>query len=122
MRCRTLRHLDGGRCAVDHQPAAVPSVAIELLELVAAAAGGRGHRRGSRCSISSPAAARLSPGPPHWTMLWLVFVNAGTISTYIAAARGGPAHDAELSGDRRRARLRLGRLVPLSGTSPRPAI
>ncbi len=29
-----------------------------------------------------------------WTLLWLGFVNAGTVLIYIAAACGGPTHDA----------------------------
>ena len=33
----------------------------------------------------------------HWTLLWLVFVNAGAVLTYAAAAYGGATHDAELS-------------------------
>lgn len=33
----------------------------------------------------------------HWTLIWLVFVNAGTVLTYVAAACGGPTRDAELS-------------------------
>lgn len=33
----------------------------------------------------------------HWTLLWLVFVNAGTVLTYVAAAYGGAARDAELA-------------------------
>lgn len=33
----------------------------------------------------------------HWTLIWLVFVNAGTVLTYVAAAYGGAARDAELS-------------------------
>lgn len=32
----------------------------------------------------------------HWTLLWLIFVNAGTVFIYIAAACGGPTHDAML--------------------------
>lgn len=30
----------------------------------------------------------------HWTLLWLVFVNAGTVLVYLAAACGGSTHDA----------------------------
>ncbi len=33
----------------------------------------------------------------HWTLLWLIFVNAGTVLVYIAAACGGRAHDATLA-------------------------
>jgi hypothetical protein len=33
----------------------------------------------------------------HWTLAWLVFVNAGTVLTYIAATCGGPVHDATLT-------------------------
>ena len=32
-----------------------------------------------------------------WALLWAVFSNAGEVLTYIAAACGGPAHDAELA-------------------------
>jgi hypothetical protein len=32
----------------------------------------------------------------HWTLLWLIFVNAGTVFIYIAAVCGGRAHDAML--------------------------
>ena len=45
-----------------------------------------------RLSGRSMALARAA----HWTLLWLLFVNAGTILTYIAAARGGRTHDALL--------------------------
>jgi hypothetical protein len=37
----------------------------------------------------SPALARAA----HWTLLWLLFVNAGTVLTYIAAAGGRPLND-----------------------------
>lgn len=33
----------------------------------------------------------------HWTLLWLIFVNAGTVLIYIAAACGGRTHDATLA-------------------------
>jgi hypothetical protein len=33
----------------------------------------------------------------HWTLAWLVFVNAGTVLTYIAGACGGATHDARLT-------------------------
>ena len=33
----------------------------------------------------------------HWTLLWLLFVNAGTVLTYIAATCGEPVHDAMLT-------------------------
>jgi membrane-associated phospholipid phosphatase len=33
----------------------------------------------------------------HWTLAWLVFVNAGTVLTYIAATCGGLVHDATLT-------------------------
>jgi hypothetical protein len=33
----------------------------------------------------------------HWTLLWLIFVNAGTVLIYTAAARGGRTHDATLA-------------------------
>jgi len=32
-----------------------------------------------------------------WTLLWVIFSNAGDVLTYIAAACGGRTHDAELS-------------------------
>ncbi len=32
-----------------------------------------------------------------WTLLWAIFSNAGEVLTYIAAACGGPTHDAELA-------------------------
>jgi hypothetical protein len=33
----------------------------------------------------------------HWTVLWLFFVNAGTLLTYIAATCGGTLHDTTLA-------------------------
>jgi hypothetical protein len=33
----------------------------------------------------------------HWTLLWLVFLNAGTVLTYIAATCGGPIYDRAFS-------------------------
>ncbi len=33
----------------------------------------------------------------HWTLAWLVFVNAGTVLTYIAATYGGSVHDTTLT-------------------------
>jgi PAP2 superfamily len=33
----------------------------------------------------------------HWTLLWLIFVNAGTVLTYIAGACGGHLYDAPLA-------------------------
>jgi PAP2 superfamily len=33
----------------------------------------------------------------HWTLLWLIFVNAGTVLIYTAAACGGRTHDATLA-------------------------
>ncbi|HEU0155538.1 MAG TPA: phosphatase PAP2 family protein, partial [Stellaceae bacterium] len=33
----------------------------------------------------------------HWALLWIAFANAGAILTYVAAAAGGPPHDAVLS-------------------------
>jgi hypothetical protein len=33
----------------------------------------------------------------HWSLLWLIFVNAGTVLIYTAAARGGRVHDATLA-------------------------
>lgn len=41
----------------------------------------------------SPALARAA----QWTLAWLVFVNAGTILTYVAAGGGGPLHDTALA-------------------------
>jgi len=41
----------------------------------------------------SPALARAA----HWTLAWLVFVNAGTILTYVAAAGGAPLRDPALA-------------------------
>ena len=41
----------------------------------------------------SPALARAA----HWTLAWLVFVNAGTILTYVAAAGGGALCDTALA-------------------------
>jgi hypothetical protein len=32
-----------------------------------------------------------------WTLLWVIFTNAGEVLTYIAAACGGHTHDAELA-------------------------
>lgn len=32
-----------------------------------------------------------------WTLLWAVFTTAGTVLIYVAAACGGPSHDAELA-------------------------
>ena len=32
-----------------------------------------------------------------WALLWAIFSNAGAVLTYIAAACGGPTHDAELA-------------------------
>jgi len=29
----------------------------------------------------------------HWVLLWLIFVNAGTVLIYVAAVCGGPTHD-----------------------------
>jgi hypothetical protein len=40
----------------------------------------------------SPALARAA----HWALIWLAFVNAGTVLIYVAAACGGRAHDATL--------------------------
>ena len=33
----------------------------------------------------------------HWTLLWLIFVDAGTVLTYITAACGGRPDDATLA-------------------------
>ena len=33
----------------------------------------------------------------YWTLLWLLFVNAGTVLIYVAAACGGTAHDSTLA-------------------------
>jgi len=33
----------------------------------------------------------------HWTLLWLIFVNAGTVLIYIAATRGGRPYDTTLA-------------------------
>ncbi len=33
----------------------------------------------------------------YWTLLWLLFVNAGTVLIYVAAACGGTAHDRTLA-------------------------
>lgn len=44
-------------------------------------------------SRRSPRLARAA----HWTLAWLIFVNAGTILTYVAAAGAGPLQDTALA-------------------------
>ena len=46
-----------------------------------------------RVSGRSPGLARAA----HWTLAWLVFVNAGTVLIYIAGACGGATYDARLT-------------------------
>ena len=61
--------------------------------LVLAGAGTGGLALFYRLSGRSERLANLA----HWTLLWVVFSNAGAILTYIAAACGGPVHDATLA-------------------------
>ncbi len=61
------------------------------LALAAAVTGGLSFYY--RISGRSPALAAAA----HWTLLWLLFVNAGTVLTYAAAAGGGTLRDAVLA-------------------------
>ncbi|MGH7112966.1 MAG: phosphatase PAP2 family protein [Stellaceae bacterium] len=61
--------------------------------LVAAGAVTAGVTLYYRLSGRSARLANLA----QWALLWAIFSNAGAVLTYIAAARGGPTHDAALA-------------------------